>query len=82
MAPVGCGRGRKLLHVGGCQVRHKEKKPKIGRDVEVEVNQGVHEKSCASHDSGELQGACKRRVILAETRKGLAQQNYEKPGTA
>ena len=69
------------MNFGRCQVRHKEKKPEISRDVEVEVDQRMHEQSSTSHDSRKLQGSHKGKVILAEAREGFEQQSREKPGT-
>src|SRR5215469_3002890 len=42
----------------------------------------MHQESRTSHHSGELQGTSKRKVILAEARKGLEQQNQEEPSIA
>ena len=81
MVPLRWGRRRRLLNFGRCQVRHKEKKPEISRDVEVEVDQRMHEQSSTSHDSRKLQGSHKGKVILAEAREGFEQQSREKPGT-
>src|SRR5689334_6827809 len=82
MAPPRAWRWRKLLDFRGSQMRHEEEKPEIGWNMEVEVDQGMHQESGARHSSRDLQGTGKRKVILAKMQNGLAQQNYEEPGTA
>src|SRR5690242_17630546 len=81
MAMAGSCR-RRLLNLRGGQMSHQEEKPKVGRDVEVEVDQSVHQKSRASHNSGELQGPGKRKVTLPKKGKGFEKQNPEEPSAA
>src|SRR5690348_12230336 len=63
-------------------MRHQEEKPKVGRDVEVEVDQSMHEESCARNSSRKLQSPWKREIPLPEQGKRFEKQNPEQPGAA
>src|ERR671922_948824 len=63
-------------------MRHQEEQPKVGRDVEVEVHQGVHEESRAGHNSRKLQSPGKGKVPQPKKGKRLEKQNPEEPGAA
>src|SRR5690242_19470378 len=57
---------RGQLNFRGGQMRHQEEKPKVGRDVEVEVDQSMHEESRARNSSRKLQSPWKREIPLPE----------------
>src|SRR5437762_41266 len=61
---------------------HQEEKPKVGWDVEVEVDQSVHQESRAGNYSGKLQRPWKRKITLPEKGKRFEKQNPEEPGAA
>src|SRR5881394_1926709 len=61
---------------------HQEEKPKVGWDVEVEVDQSVHQESRAGNYSGKLQCPGKRKITLPEKGKRFEKQNPEEPGAA
>src|SRR5690242_15838008 len=82
MAAANWRYGRSLLDLRGGQMSHQEEKPKVGRDVEVEVDQSVHQKSRACNYSGKLQSPGEREITLPEKRKRFEKQNPEEPGTA
>src|ERR1700687_5927143 len=81
-ASIGMRTGSQRLYLGGGQVGHKKKQQRVRRDVQVEIDQAMHEEAVASHQPGELQGPGKRIVELMQSFQGLAKQDAEKPGTA
>ena len=44
---------------------HKEKQERVRGDVEVEIDEAMHEKPAAGHETGEMQNPGKRIVELA-----------------
>ncbi len=46
---------------------HKKKQERVRRDVQVEIDQAMHEEAAASHQPGELQGPGKGVVGLAQS---------------
>src|ERR1700694_5965143 len=74
--------GSQRLYLGGSQVGHKKKQERIRRDVQVEIDQAMHEEAAASHQPGELQGPGKGVVELTKSFYGIAEQGAEKPGPA
>src|SRR5260370_31234280 len=62
-------------------MRHKKKQKGIGGDVQVEIDETMHEKATCSDQSRELQGRCKGISELVQALEGLAQQDDDEPGT-
>jgi hypothetical protein len=79
--PLGRGGRRGRLDVGGRQVSHQEKKKRVRGDVQVEIDEAMHEEAGASQQAGELQGPWKRMMGLAQFFEGFEEQDAEKPGT-
>ena len=57
---------RSVLNFCGGEVRHEKKQEGIGGDVQIEVDEAMHEKPAAGHETGELQGPGKRIVELTQ----------------
>src|ERR1700730_383639 len=72
-APTGgCGLAGLLdFRVG--QVSHQEKQQCVRRDMQVEIDEAVDEKTRASHETRELQGSSERIIELPETLQRLDQ---------
>ena len=64
---------RRLPSLCGCEVRHEKKQEGVRGNVEIEINEAMHEKTAAGHETGELQGAGKGIVELAQALQGLGQ---------
>src|SRR6266487_3056894 len=62
-------------------MRHKKKQKGIGGDVQVEINETMHEKATCSDQSRELQGSCKGITDLTQALEGHAQQDNDEPAT-
>src|SRR6266705_3506182 len=62
-------------------MRHEKKQQSIGGDVQVEINETMHEKATCSDQSRELQDPCKGITELTQALEGHAQQGDDKPGT-
>src|SRR5690348_10160377 len=71
-----------LFDLRGRQMSHQQEKPKVGRNVEVEINQSVNEECRARHNPRKLQSPWKRKITLPEKRERLEKQNREEPGAA
>ena len=56
-APTGCCGLAGLLYFRGGQVSHQQKQQCVRRDMQVEIDEAVDEKTRASHQTGELQGS-------------------------
>jgi hypothetical protein len=54
---------------------HKEKQERVRGDVEVEIDEAMHEEAGTSHQPGELQGRGKGVVELAQSFQGFAEQD-------
>jgi hypothetical protein len=78
--PTGCCGLAGLLDFRGGQVSHQEKQQCVRRDMQVEIDETVDEKTRASHETGELQGSSERTIELPETLQRLDQEDAEKPG--
>ena len=57
---------RSLLNFCGGEVRHEKKQQGIRRNVEIEIDEAMHEKTAAGYETGELQGPGKGIVELAQ----------------
>lgn len=79
--PLGCRRGSDRLDLGCRQVGHKKKQESVSGDVQVEIDQSMHEEAGASHQPGKLQGPGKGIIELAQSFQGFAEQDTQKPGT-
>ena len=73
---------RRLLNVCGGQMSHEKKQQGICRNVQIEIDEAMHEEAAASDKTGELQGPGKRIVELAQALHGLGQQDADKPDAA
>ena len=65
-SPTGCCGLAGLLDFRGGQVSHQEKQQCVRRDMQVEIDEAVHEEAGAGHETGKLQGPSKRVVELAQ----------------
>lgn len=70
-----------LLYFYSREVSHEKEKQGVGRDVEIEIDETMDEKTTGSHQTRELQGAGEGMTALAQSHEGLAQQNAQKPDT-
>src|ERR1700680_1573279 len=61
-APRGCRGPPNLLDFRGGEVSHQEKQQCVRRDMQVEIDETVDEKTRASHQTGELQGSSERII--------------------
>ena len=43
-----------LLSLCGCEVRHEKKQEDVRGNVEIEIDEAVHKKPTAGHETGEL----------------------------
>jgi len=57
---------RSPLNFCGGKVRHEKKQEGVGRNVQIEIDQAMHKKPAAGHETGELQGRGKGIVELAQ----------------
>jgi len=80
LTPTGCCGLAGLLDFRGGQVSHQEKQQCVRRDMQVEIDEAVDEKTRASQETGELQGSSERMIELPETLQRLDQEDAEKPG--
>ena len=79
---VGRGQWSNSLDLGGSQVGHKKKQERVGGDVQVEIDKGMHEEAGASQHPGEPQGSGEGIVELSQALPGFAEQGTQKPDTA
>ena len=78
-APVGgCGFIHQLDFSGG-QMGHQEEEKEIGGDVQIEIDETVHEKAAASDETGELQSAREGLTQLAQSYQRLTEQDAKEP---
>ena len=61
------------LNLCGCEVRHKKKQQGVRGNVEIEIDEAMHEKTAAGQETGELQGPGKGIVELAQALQGPGQ---------
>src|SRR6266566_2687024 len=80
-APGSGQRSRHRLYLRGCQVGHKEKQEGVRWNMQVKIDQAMHQEACASHQAGELQSSGKRVVQLTQPLQGFSEQNAQKPST-
>ena len=64
--PGGSGRQTRWLDFCGGQVRHEKKQQGIRGNVQIEIDEAMHEKAAAGHQTGKLQHPGKRIVELAQ----------------
>src|SRR6266581_5173103 len=62
-------------------MRHEKKQQSIGGDVQVEIDETMHEKASCCDQFRELQDPCKGITELKQALEGHAQQGDDKPGT-
>ena len=74
--PCGIIKGRDL---GSGQMRHEQEQKKIRRDMQIEIDETMHEKAAACDQPGELQSASKGMIQLAQSHQGLAEKDAQEP---
>ena len=77
--PGGGSRGCRLLHVGDSEVGHEEEEQGVGRNVKVEIDEAMNEKTTTADQTGELQSAGERMIELAGALQGSQEQNTQEP---
>jgi len=73
-------RRRSLLNLRCGEVRHEKKQKGVGGNVQIEIDEAMHKKPAAGHQTGELQGPGKGIVELAQSLHGFGQQDADEPG--
>ena len=57
----------------GGQVSHEKKQQRIGRNVQIKIDEAMHQKASRSQETRELQGPGKGVVELAQSFYGFAE---------
>ena len=71
-----------MWNLCGCQVSHEKKQHGIHRNMQIEIDETVHEKTDASQETGELQSPGKRIVQPSHALHRLSEQDSDEPGAA
>src|SRR6266851_5091794 len=69
-------------NVASGEISHKEKKQGVARDVEIEIDQTVHEEADATDKTRKMESEGEGLVLQEHTTERTKKQSAEKPGAA
>jgi hypothetical protein len=68
-------------NLGGGEIGHQKKEQGVAGDVEIEVDQTVHQESGASDKAGKMERGGEGLVLQEQPAERMKKQSTEKPGT-
>src|SRR5260370_41481291 len=82
MVAASGGRRSGTKNVGSGEISHQEKKQSVARDVEIEIDQTVHEEAGATDKARKMESGGEGLVLQEHTTERTKKQSTEKPGAA
>jgi hypothetical protein len=82
MVAASGGRRSGTKNVGSGEISHQEKKKGVARDVEIEIDQTVHEEAGATDKARKMESGGEGLVLQEHTTERTKKQSTEKPGAA